>query len=274
MTLEDSLGDILRKARTSSQVTPEAAAQAAGLSLPDYQALEDSGVAPAGTRFDPLARLLTLSAPGLTGIAQGWRPLAVDLARWRALDVITTAGDGMTVNAFLAWDPATRAAALFDTGFDEAPIVERIGKFSLELQHIFITHSHGDHVAALGPLRQRYPKARIYSGSTKAPAEQRLTEGATFTVGSLQVAHRATPGHAEDGVTFVVTGWSGEAPAVAVVGDAIFAGSMGGARDQLPLARERVRGMILSLAEDTLICPGHGPLTTVGQEIAHNPWFP
>lgn len=274
VNLEDSLGDILRKARISNQVSAEAAAQAAGLAVADYERLEDSGAAPVGLRFDPLAGLLTLSGPRLAALAQGWRPQPVDLARWQALEVITTAGEGMTVNAFLIWDPASRAAALFDTGFDEAPIVEQISRHSLHLQHLFITHSHGDHVAALGPLRKRYPGAQVHSGSSKAPAEQRLAAGSEFLVGALRVTHRATPGHAEDGVTYLVTGWSGQAPTVAVVGDAIFAGSMGGARDQLPLARERVRGMILSLAEDTLICPGHGPLTTVGQEKAHNPWFP
>ncbi|MCW5557046.1 MAG: MBL fold metallo-hydrolase [Verrucomicrobiae bacterium] len=274
MTLEDSLGDILRKARISNQVSTEAAAQAAGLAVADYEQLEESGVAPAGLQFDPLARLLTLSGSRLADIAQGWRPQPVDLAQWQALEVITTAGEGMTVNAFLLWDPSSRAAALFDTGFDEAPIAEQIEQHSLHLQHIFITHSHGDHVAALGPLRKRYAGVRVHSGSSRAPAEQRLADGSEFAIGALRVTHRATPGHAEDGVTYLMTGWAGQAPAVAVVGDAIFAGSMGGARDQLSLARERVRGMILSLAEDTLICPGHGPLTTVGQEKDHNPWFP
>lgn len=274
VNLEDSLGDILRKARISNQVSVEAAAEAAGLAVADYERLEDSGAAPAGLRFDPLAELLTLSGPRLAAIAQGWLPQPVDLTQWQALEVITTAGEGMTVNAFLIWDPASRAAALFDTGFDEAPIVEQISRHSLYLQHLFITHSHGDHVAALGPLRKRYPGAQVHSGSDKAPADQRLAAGSEFPVGALRVTHRTTPGHAEDGVTYLVTGWSGQAPAVAVVGDAIFAGSMGGARDQLPLARGRVREMILSLAEDTLICPGHGPLTTVGQEKSHNPWFP
>jgi hypothetical protein len=49
---------------------------------------------------------------------------------------------------------------------------------------------------------------------------------------------------------------------------------MGGARDQLKLARARVQDVILSLPAPTLICSGHGPITTVGEEKAHNPWFP
>ncbi|MBX3732450.1 MAG: MBL fold metallo-hydrolase [Verrucomicrobiae bacterium] len=274
MNLEDSLGDILRKARLSNQVGSAEAAAAAGLATDAYEQMEATGTAASGTRFEPLAALLTLSGPRLEGIAHGWRPEPVDLSQWQGLEVITTEGDGMTVNAFLAWDPGTHAAALFDTGFEDAPIVELIARHQLHLQQVFITHAHGDHVAALAPLRERYPAARVHSGSSRAPADQRLTDGAKYAVGSLQVTHRATPGHAEDGVTYVVTGWGGGAPSVAVVGDAIFAGSMGGAREQLPLARRRVREMILSMAEATLICPGHGPLTTVGQEKLHNPWFP
>ncbi|HMO64234.1 MAG TPA: MBL fold metallo-hydrolase, partial [Verrucomicrobiota bacterium] len=85
--------------------------------------------------------------------------------------------------------------------------------------------------------------------------------------------HRETPGHAADGVTYVVTGWRQDRPAVALVGDAIFAGSMGGAPEQGELARGRVREHILTLPDDTLICPGHGPLTTVAEERANNPFF-
>ena len=71
----------------------------------------------------------------------------------------------------------------------------------------------------------------------------------------------------------MVGGWSGDAPAVAVVGDAIFAGSMGKDFNTPELAREKVREEILSLPSETLICPGHGPLTTVGEELENNPFF-
>ena len=96
MNLEDSLGDILRKARISNQVDPGTAARAAGLELAEYERLEETGVAPPGTQFDPLANLLTLSGPRLSGIAHGWRPEPADLTQWQGLEVITTAGDRRT----------------------------------------------------------------------------------------------------------------------------------------------------------------------------------
>jgi len=60
---------------------------------------------------------------------------------------------------------------------------------------------------------------------------------------------------------------------VAIAGDAIFAGSMGNGNGQWDLAKQKVREQILSLPEDTLICAGHGPVTTVGEEKKHNPFF-
>ena len=89
----------------------------------------------------------------------------------------------------------------------------------------------------------------------------------------MGVTARLTPGHAIDGVTYVVDGWRGGVPAVAVVGDAIFSGSMGKDFSTPELAQSKVSEEILSLPEETLICPGHGPLTTVSEELAHNPFF-
>jgi hydroxyacylglutathione hydrolase len=274
VTLEDSIGDILRKARNSNGVAPEAAATAAGLSVDAYAAMESSGKPAAGTRFGPLGSALGLDGARLERLASGWMPAPVDLSTWRELRVITTAGPDFTVNAYLVWDEVTREAALFDTGFDAAPILALVDAENLQLKHIFITHSHHDHVEALPALRQRFPKARIHSGSKNAPVEHRIRSNDFIMLGSLRITNRETPGHAEDGVTYIVGTWPEDGPHVAVVGDALFAGSMGGAGNQLELARTKVREQIFSLPSATLICPGHGPLTTVEQEKANNPWFP
>jgi glyoxylase-like metal-dependent hydrolase (beta-lactamase superfamily II) len=74
-------------------------------------------------------------------------------------------------------------------------------------------------------------------------------------------------------VTYLVGNWPGDTPPVAVVGDAIFAGSIGRGNQSWELARQKVREEILSLPAETLICPGHGPLTTVGEEKEYNPFF-
>jgi glyoxylase-like metal-dependent hydrolase (beta-lactamase superfamily II) len=103
--------------------------------------------------------------------------------------------------------------------------------------------------------------------------EQRNRPTDFIHLGSLRITNRPTPGHAVDGATYVVGTWPDDAPNVAMVGDAVFAGSMGGAGARLAEAKEAVRRQIFTLPPDTLICPGHGPLTTVGEEKAHNPFF-
>jgi glyoxylase-like metal-dependent hydrolase (beta-lactamase superfamily II) len=273
MNLDDTIGDILRKARISTGTTLEAAAAAAGVALDAYRQFEETGKAPAGIRWGELGSRLTLDGTRLQRQHDGWKPEPVDLSKWCELRAVTSEGDGVTVNCYLVWDEVTREAALFDTGYDAAAILALIDENRLQLKHIFITHSHGDHIAALGAIRERFPKARIHSGSKNAPVEHRIRSNDFIMLGSLRVTNRETPGHAEDGVTYIVGTWPEDAPHVAMVGDALFAGSMGGAKEHLELARQKVREQIFSLPAETLVCPGHGPLTTVAQEKANNPWF-
>jgi hypothetical protein len=138
VTLEDSLGDILRKARTSTHTEPAAAAQAAGVSVSDYERMEESGKPAAGCRFNELGAKLSLDGAKLKRIAEGWLPKPVATSGWCELRVITTEGEGMAVHAYLVWDEVTREAAVFDTGFDAAPILALIDEHGLQLKHIFI----------------------------------------------------------------------------------------------------------------------------------------
>ncbi len=273
MNLEDHLGDIIRKARMMSKVEPATAATAAGLSETELAALEESGKVAKKPNFAALAQTLGLQPAKLEGIANGWLPKPVDVGVWRELRCITTTGNGMAVNCFLIWDEVSREAAVFDTGWDAQPIFALINENQLQLRHMFITHSHADHIAAVAAIREKFPKVRVHTSQKNAPVDQRNRANDFVHLGSLRITNRDTPGHAEDGITYVVGTWPEDAPHVAIVGDAIFAGSMGGGGEHWDLARQKVRDQILTLPPETLICPGHGPLTTVAQEKAHNPFF-
>ncbi|MCX6895866.1 MAG: MBL fold metallo-hydrolase, partial [Verrucomicrobia bacterium] len=273
MNLEDHLGDILRKARAMSNVPADAAAQAAGLSEAELAALEESGKFSKRPNFAALATALGLNAAKLEGIANGWQPSPKDLSAWREIRVFTSAAEGMSVNCYLVWDEVQREAALFDTGLDAQPILDTIAAEGVTLRHVFITHSHWDHVEALPKIREAFPKVRLHTNSKNAPVDQRNKTAEIIHLGGLRVTHRETPGHAEDGVTYLVGNWQEDAPHVAFVGDAIFAGSIGRGNQSWDLARQKVREQILSLPPETLICPGHGPLTTVAEEREHNPFF-
>lgn len=273
MNLEDHLGDIIRKARAMSNVSTAAAANAAGIPDAELSALEACGQPAKRPDLAALAKLIGLSPAKLEGIAKGWLPGEKDLSLWRGLRGFTTAGEGLTVNCYLVWDEVTRDAALFDTGLDTKPILDCLTENQLQLRHIFITHSHWDHVEVLPKIREAWPKARVHSSSKSAPVDQRNKPSEIVHLGGLRITHRETPGHAEDGVTYIVGNWQEDAPHVAMVGDAIFAGSIGRGNQSWDLARQKVREQILSLPPATLICPGHGPLTTVAEEREHNPFF-
>ena len=76
--------------------------------------------------------------------------------------------------------------------------------------------------------------------------------------------------HSKGAITYVI---SGLAMPVAIVGDAVFAGSMGGGGVSYEAALATNRKEILTLPDETILCPGHGPLTTVGEQKMHNPFF-
>jgi glyoxylase-like metal-dependent hydrolase (beta-lactamase superfamily II) len=95
--------------------------------------------------------------------------------------------------------------------------------------------------------------------------------GVTFALGRLQIETRDTSGHSPGGTTYHVHGL--DRP-LAVVGDALFAGSVGGIKSGYADALKRIAENILSAQDGTVIAPGHGPLTTVAQEKAANPFFP
>ena len=273
MNLEDHLGDIIRKARTMNAVPASDAAGAAGISVTELSVLEESGKAAAKINLSKLAPLLGLNPQKLEAIARGWLPTEKDLSHWREVRVFNSSGEGLTVNCYLVWDEVTREAALFDSGLDAKPILDCHSRRTASAP------AHFHHALALGPrrgvagIRVAWPKARVHSGSKNAPVDQRNKTAEIIHLGGLRVTHRETPGHAEDGVTYIVGNWQEDAPHVAIVGDAIFAGSMGNGNGAWDLAKQKVREQILSLPAETLICPGHGPLTTVAEEKEHNPFF-
>jgi len=273
MNLEDHAGDIIRKARAMTGIPVETAAQAAGLTPDELAGLEETGVAPRKVNFKAVAQLVGVDGPKLEAVAGGWLPAARDLGLWRELRVVTTASQGMAVNCYLVWDEISREAALFDTGWDADPLFRLIQENDLQLRHLFITHSHHDHIAGVAAVKERFPKLRIHSGSRGAPADQRILANAFIHLGSLRLTNRETPGHSEDGLTYIIGNWPEDAPYVVIVGDALFAGSIGRGNLSWDLARQKVREQILSLPSDTLICPGHGPVTTVAEEKEHNPFF-
>lgn len=273
MNLEDHLGDIICKARAMTGVSSAAAAKTAGLTEAELAALEESGKITKSLDYAALASLIGLNATKLEKVAKGWLPSAKDLDTWRELRQISTTKGGNMVHCYLVWDEVTREAALFDTGWDPTAALKLVDDNQLQLKHLFITHTHHDHVAGLQRIRDHFPKVLLHTDAKSAPPQHRNRRNDCVHLGSLRITNRETPGHAEDGVTYIVGNWPEDAPHVAIVGDTIFAGSMGRGFDSWDVARQKVREQILTLPPEALLCPGHGPLTTVTEEKKHNPFF-
>jgi hydroxyacylglutathione hydrolase len=273
MTLEDHVGDVVHKARQTAGVSLENAAAAARITPVSLKRLEATGDLPESVDWSQLARAISLSGAKLQRLAEGWLPRPVDCSRWRELRQISTTADGNAVNAFLVWDEINREAALFDTGWDAHPILNLLSENRLALRHLFITHTHEDHVAALAALRLHLPAFRVHANSDQFRPEDRNRPQDCISLGNLRITHRDTPGHAADGVVYVVGNFPDEAPLVALVGDCLFAGSMGRGFQSASLLRKSVAEQILTLPPDTLLGPGHGPMTTVEEQKEVNPFF-
>ncbi|WP_309383578.1 MBL fold metallo-hydrolase [Cerasicoccus frondis] len=222
-----------------------------------------------------IAPILGLDAEALVALGEkAWYPAPISLV---GLVQINTPHpvpgyEEMTVNAYLIGDPATSKAAAFDTGADATPLLETLQRKVWSLESIFITHTHRDHIKDLAKLKAPLaPGGKVYvHGNEAFPGATEIRDGAAFELGSLKITARETSGHSPGGTTFIVEGL---ARPVAIVGDAIFAGSIGGVRANYRLALKQIREHVLSLPGETIICPGHGPMTTVAEELQRNPFF-
>ena len=141
----------------------------------------------------------------------------------------------------------------------------------LDVGAVYLTHTHGDHIADLDRALEAFGRPPVYVGAREEfPEADPIGHGHSAAVGGLQLEARLTWGHSKGGMTYLI---GGLARPVAVVGDALFAGSMGGGVVSYTDALETNRRQIFTLPEDTVVCPGHGPMSTVGEEKRHNPFF-
>jgi len=157
------------------------------------------------------------------------------------------------------------------------------------------THGHADHIFANALLKKRWPSMAIAVGAadapmfssplrnlsaliaqwTKSPKPDRLLSGGDrIDLGSMHLEVIATPGHTPGGISLYAP-QGPDGPPVVFTGDALFAGGIG--RTDLPgmshkTLLESIRRLLV-LPPETIVYPGHGPPTTIGQESRTNPWL-
>jgi glyoxylase-like metal-dependent hydrolase (beta-lactamase superfamily II) len=265
--LEDNVGDIVGKAQRGLGISDSELAEKTRVSSETIRKLRDGD-------FDErallnVAPILGLNGQALRELAKGeWYPEKIEGCD--GLAQFNSDYQGMAVNAYLAWDPASRVAAVFDTGGDSSEMVRFANRHKLNVQLILLTHAHADHVADLPRLREETGGDVFTPAREPVPGAELIDEGKRFRLGNLQIDTRLTWGHSPGGMTYVVMG---PARPIAIVGDSLFAGSMGGGNVSYHDALRNNLEKILTLPDETIICPGHGPMTTVGEEKQHNPFF-
>lgn len=205
------------------------------------------------------------------------------------LDVLTLTNGVFAENCHILVDPDAGEAVIVDPGEEADLFLRRIRTERVTLKAVWLTHSHVDHILGVArvveatavpiylhpadrPWYDALPQQSAAFGlesSMPPPPDQSLADGMRLSVGGLEFEVRHVPGHTPGHVAFVGHG-------VAVVGDALFAGSIG--RTDLPggdteTLLASIRDKLLALPDETVVYPGHGPTTTIGRERRTNPFL-
>lgn len=280
MPLEDDFSDILKKARMGQGLSVAEVAQASGLTAEQVTALE-RGRKPDAAEIEATAAALGLCASALRqNVLEGWLP--APSPAW-ITGVHTVHGDigGYEVKGYVIYDTEAQEALLIDTGYNPGAMLAFLDERKLRLTAVALTHGHTDHAGGLDRIMQRW-WVPVYLGDGDAsllgwqPMGEALhapADGQTIAVGGLRVQCVVTPGHTPGGICYRLQ-LPGRNGRVCFVGDTLFAGSIGRANpfSLYPTHLESVRARVLTLPEETVLFPGHGPATTVREELTHNPF--
>ena len=271
--LEDEFGDIIGKARRGQNLSQSEITTAAGITEAQLARMEKYTLKPTETQVFRIAEVLNLDGAKLLDIAtEQWEPEPSEQTNDATLEVITISAPvgGWPVNAYLLICKATDDAAIIDTAAHPDLILEQLDARNVNPTTILLTHAHSDHTDGLSQLQTETGcETYIHKNEPKPRSNKKLREvahGDVLSVGELMVTVVNTPGHTPGGCSFLTQ-------QAAFVGDAIFAGSVGGPNISYQDEIESVRDNLLSLPDTVRLFPGHGPTTTVGEEKLHNPFF-
>ncbi len=266
--LEDNFNDIIGKAQRGLQLSDQDLAGQAGVTVDELKAVKGGEVRDHAIRA--VAKVLKLERESLLALARReWYPEQPLFPRGFAM--FNTPHEDMMVNAYLVWDTKTRQAAAFDTGSTVLPMLDTLAAEGLTLRYIFLTHTHDDHIADLPRLAAT--GAEVWASELEPsdhPGAKTFQENAHFHLGEIAIKTLFTWGHSPGQTSFFITGLAWP---LAIVGDSLFAGSMGGGLVSYEAQYRNNRQKLLKLPLDTVFACGHGPLTTLKQEKKHNPFF-
>jgi len=208
-----------------------------------------------------------------------------------SLQIHTVVSEPFAENSYILWHEGRSDALVVDPGFEPEPILEFLAGHGLGLAAIVNTHGHVDHMSGNAAMKQAFPQAPIVVGAadaimltdavvnmsaafgmpvTSPPPDRVVKEGDTLDYAGIAMDVFDVPGHSPGHVVYLIRD---PKPFTLIGGDVLFRGSIGrtdfpgGSFDVLKANIERV---LWPLPPDTVVYPGHGPVTTVGHEKRTN----
>lgn len=250
--LEDDVRYVLRKAMRGCGMDVATVAARSGITQQEVEAwLTGHGEE---ISLSSMAKTLALHPQALAKLA-GYQP---QVPHVHAVTRLQLPFGEENVNAWLIREEDQ--TLLFDTGFERDSVANLLAPLGVAEFQLFLTHDHRDHVGGLPGLRSMIKKHHA------------MEYGQTLRCGSLELRCIDLSGHCIPTYGFLISGLTRN---ICVVGDSLFAGSIGGCADAFTyeMALRNLRHHVMSLPDDTILLPGHGPATTVGQEKRHNPFL-
>ena len=277
LPLEDELGDVLDKALHCAGLTDDELARRAGVSVDAVRNIEDY-------RYDDLtdedlhrlAAALKLNEVGLAALARNRYPRPAIAGLPFCVHPLSMPFGVGVVNAYAVVDCITGVGVLFDGGADYAALAAVWPRAVTRIEAAFLTHPEAEHRGGLAGVLQQHGLPAYYGPRDGPPGAAcwPLGEGETVVAAGYQVTAFSTPGHcAEHNCYLVRPKGVPQARALLISGDLIFAGSLGGGYFSCAQLLQHARRILHALPGDTVIAPGHGPMTTVENECRYNPFL-
>jgi len=278
MPLEDEFCDIVKKARNGQGQSVPELAESAHLLAENLQQIEKGQRKPQRSEIENIGIALSLKPSALIALAvDGWVPHPSP--DWITERVTTVTGDigGYEVKGYVLHDRGRGDAVFIDTAYNAPAMLSVLEDRGLTLKAVCLTHGHTDHAGGLDRILNQ-SSVPVYLGDGdfpllpwKPPSGSVIipNDGLEISVGLLTVTCLATPGHTPGGYCFRVSEQNQE---ICFVGDTLFSGSIGRSNpfSLYETHLQSVRERVLQLPQETVLLPGHGPATTVKEEIIHN----
>lgn len=209
-----------------------------------------------------------------------------------SLQIHTIVSQPFAENTYVIWAEGDNSAMVIDPGLEPDLILEFLETTGLRATAIVNTHGHADHIAGNAALKQVFPSAPLIIGTNDAamlqdaeanlssafgmpiispPADRVVAEGDVIDAASQRWLVLDIPGHSPGHIVLLLPG----SPAIVIGGDVLFRGSIGRTDfpgGSFPALAAGIRRKLYSLPDDTVVYPGHGPVTTIGHEKRFNPF--